>query len=68
VIATSTLDVWFDGGDDSEINEEVVGLGGYGKTLTVLWADSLPEPSEEEENEETEDQNRLPSERWRERG
>lgn len=68
VTASCTLDVWFDGGDDAEINEEVVGLGGYGKTLTVLWADSLPEPGEEEENEETEDQNRLPSERWRERG
>ena len=40
VVSTSTLDTWFDGGSTAELNEEVVGLGDYGKTLTVLWADS----------------------------
>ncbi len=68
--STSTLDTWFDGGSNAELNEEVVGLGEYGKTLTVLWTDSLPEPEEieESESEEIEDENLLPSQRWRERG
>jgi hypothetical protein len=68
VVATSTLDTWFDGGSTAELNEEIVGLGDYGKTLTVLWADSLPEPEEVEESEEREDEDLLPSQRWRERG
>jgi hypothetical protein len=67
VVSTSTVDTWFDGGSTAELNEEVVGLGEYGKTLTVLWADSLPEPEEAEENEESEDENLLPSQRWRDR-
>ncbi len=41
VVSTSSLDTWFDGGSTAELNEEVVGLGEYRKTLTVLWADSL---------------------------
>jgi hypothetical protein len=67
VVSTSTVDTWFDGGSTAELNEEVVGLGDYGKTLTVLWADSLPEPEEADENEESEDDNLLPSQRWRDR-
>jgi uncharacterized protein DUF955 len=66
VISTSRLDTWFDGGSTTELNEEVVGLGDYGKTLTVLWTDSLPDPDEFEGSEE--DENLLPSQRWRERG
>lgn len=62
------MDIGFDGGRATELNEEVVGLGEYGRTLTVLWADSLPEPDEEEENEAIEDENRLPFERWRGHG
>lgn len=71
VVSTSTLDTWFDGGSTAEINEEIVGLGEYGKTLTVLWADSLPEPDEVEESDdidEIDDENLLPSQRWRDRG
>lgn len=68
IASTSTLDTWFDGGGAAELNEEVVGLGDYGKTLTVLWADSLPDPDEPEEREEEDDENLLPSQRWRERG
>jgi hypothetical protein len=66
--STSTLDTWFDGENPAELNEEVVGLGEYGRTLTVLWADSLPDPDEagEAESEEGEDEN-LPSQRWRQR-
>src|ERR1700722_19993028 len=60
ISSTSTLDAWFDGNCSAEINEEVVGLGEYGKTLTVLWADSLPEPEDfEEEREEEDDANLL---------
>lgn len=69
VASSSTLDVWFDGGGDVELTEEVVGLGEYGRTLTVLSAETLPEPQDEnEETEEVQDENLLPSQRWRERG
>jgi hypothetical protein len=67
IVSTSTLDTWFDGGGTAELNEEIVGLGDYGKTLTVLWADSLPEPEEGEESEDREDENLQPSQRWRDR-
>jgi hypothetical protein len=67
VISTSTLDTWFDGDITTELNEEVVGLGDYGRTLTVLWTDSLPDPDELEESEESENNYLLPSQRWRER-
>lgn len=66
VASTSTLDIWFDGGGDSELTEEVIGLGSYGRTLTVLWGESLPELQEDEdESEEGERENMLPSDRWR---
>lgn len=69
VSSSSTLDAWFDGGGEVELTEEVIGLGEYGRTLTVLSAESLPDPPEEDEkSEEDEDQNLLPSQRWRERG
>jgi len=69
VSSTTTLDSWFDGGGTAELNEEVVGLGDYGKTLTVLWAGSLPDPEDDEEVENGDnDENLLPSQRWRERG
>jgi len=42
-MGTTTFADWFDG-DDTELTEEVVGLGEYGRTLTVLSADSLPAP------------------------
>jgi hypothetical protein len=68
LVSTSSLDTWFDDGNTAELNEEVVGLGDYGKTLTVLWADSIPEPEEAADSKETEDENLLPSQRWRDRG
>lgn len=43
---TSALSDWFDGGTDAEMNEDVVGLGSYGKTLTVLFTD---EPFEDDD-------------------
>jgi len=44
--------------------EEVVGLGSYGLTLTVLSGDPFFEVGEEE-SEENEAENILPSDRWR---
>lgn len=46
---TSTLQQWFGGKRHIEISEDVVGLGRYGKTLTVLYDINLPEPEDEEE-------------------
>lgn len=39
----STLQDWFGGDLEVELTEEVVGLGAYGKTLTVLTAPELPD-------------------------
>ena len=47
----SDLQDWFNGPHSVEITEEVVGLGKYGKTLTVLTALNLPDPEEIEEEE-----------------
>jgi hypothetical protein len=46
---TSNLQQWFGGNRSVEISEDVVGLGRYGKTLTVLYDIELPEPEEEDE-------------------
>lgn len=35
----SSLDDWFEGAPQIEMKEDVVGLGGYGKTLTVLFTE-----------------------------
>lgn len=39
----SFLSAWFDGAEDREFNEDVVELGRYGRTLTVLHALQLPD-------------------------
>mgnify|MGYP000895460139 CR=1 FL=1 len=36
---TCYLDDWFDGAPQVEVNEDVVGLGTYGKTLTLLFTE-----------------------------
>lgn len=41
---------WFGGTRGIELSEDVVGLGAYGKTLTVLFG--IEEPDEEEEEDE----------------
>jgi hypothetical protein len=48
---SSNLQTWFGGKRSIEINEDVVGLGSYGKTLTVLYDIDLPEPEDEEDEE-----------------
>lgn len=45
------LDDWFDGAPQVEVNEDVVGLGSYGKTLTVLFTDEALEDDEEDEDD-----------------
>jgi hypothetical protein len=49
---TSTLQDWFNGPNQQEIVEEVVGLGGYGKTLTILTGLESPDESEDDDLEE----------------
>ncbi len=44
---------WFDGDKAIELDEEVIGLGSYGYTLTVFSSDILPEdPDNDEDCEE----------------
>ena len=45
---TSNLQNWFGGKRSIEISEDVVGLGKYNKTLTVLYDIDIPEADEEE--------------------
>lgn len=48
---TSSLQHWFGGRRSIEISEDVIGLGRYGKTLTVLYDIKVPDPEEEEDEE-----------------
>jgi hypothetical protein len=48
---TSNLSDWFNGKRSIEISEAILGLGGYGKTLTVLYDIELPDEDEEAEEE-----------------
>ena len=62
----SSLQAWFERAPDIEFKEDVIGLGHYGKTLTVLFTEEAL--SDEDENEEDEDgEDDLPSNRWRKR-
>jgi hypothetical protein len=45
---TSNFQHWFGGRRNIEISEDVVGLGRYGKTLTVLHEIDVPDPEDEE--------------------
>ncbi len=47
---TSNLQHWFGGTYDVEITEDVVGLGSYGRTLTVLYEIELPDEEEREQD------------------
>jgi len=50
----SRLDDWFHDGPDVGVLEQIVGLGNYGKTLTVLTVEDLPDEEETAEDEELE--------------
>jgi hypothetical protein len=43
---TSNLQDWFGGPYDIEVTEDVIGLGNYGKTLTVIYDIDLPDEEE----------------------
>ena len=49
VKAWTRLDYWFDEGPKVEMKEDVVGLGHYGKTLTVLFTDETIDSEDEED-------------------
>jgi len=51
----SSMPDWFDGSPEAEVYEEAIGLGPYGKTLTVLTIDNLPDAEELEEEEDLEE-------------
>jgi hypothetical protein len=48
---TSCLQDWFGGRRHIEISEDVIGLGSYGKTLTVLYDIDVPDAEDEEDEE-----------------
>ena len=48
---TSRLQDWFNGPHRQEVVEEVVGLGSYGKTLTVLTGMEPPDETEDDEDD-----------------
>ena len=48
---TSNLRDWFGGRFDIDVTEDVIGLGSYGKTLTVLYDIELPDEEEREEED-----------------
>lgn len=48
---SSNLQEWFGGRRSIEISEDVIGLGKYGKTLTVLYDMDIPDPEDEEDEE-----------------
>ncbi len=47
----SNLQEWFGGCRSIEISEDVIGLGKYGKTLTVLYDMNIPDPEDEQDEE-----------------
>lgn len=50
--AESTLSVWFEGSTHTTLDEEIVGLGNYGLTLTVLSSEEIIEDPYEDESED----------------
>jgi len=59
-----SLCAWCNSAPDIEIQEEVIGLGHYGKTLTVLYTNESVDGLNEEDDEEYDCHDNLPSERW----
>lgn len=50
--AETTLADWFDGSGQVRLDEEIVGLGSFGCTLTVFSSDALTEDSDDEDADE----------------
>lgn len=51
-VGETDLAAWFDGPSKIALDEEVIGLGKYGYTLTVLSSEALPDDPSEEEDED----------------
>lgn len=60
---SADLGDWFIGGD-GEVTEEIVGLGEYGRTLTILSIDEQASAADPDDQPENEDEMLLPSERF----
>jgi Zn-dependent peptidase ImmA (M78 family) len=54
VCAPTSLADWFDGPGGCVLDEEVVGLGSYGFTLSVFSSEELPDDPDDDKDEETE--------------
>jgi len=52
---SSTFDSWIDGAPELDVNEDIVGLGSYGRTLTILFTDEPLADAEDEESSEEDD-------------
>jgi len=52
VEGASAFQDWFGGNLRSEVSEDAIGLGEYGKILTVLYSIELPEDSDEDSDEQ----------------
>lgn len=52
LVDQTDLATWFDGPGKISLDEEIIGLGKYGYTLTVLSSEALPEDPLDEEDEE----------------
>jgi Zn-dependent peptidase ImmA (M78 family) len=50
--ASTDLNSWFDGPREIALDEEIIGLGKYGYTLTVLSSEELPADPDEEDDED----------------
>ena len=48
------LSEWFDGAPNAAVGEEALGLGHYGRVLTILTCEDLPDPDEDQERMENE--------------
>ena len=53
-VGETDLATWFDGPGRITLDEEIIGLGKYGYTLTVLTSEGLPEDPLDEEDEDAE--------------
>jgi hypothetical protein len=62
MMGETSLSEWFDRPEGVRLDEEVIGLGSYGVTLSVFSNEDLPEEPSEEEDEEA-----MLEERWRPR-
>jgi len=63
----ASLANWFHAEHDCRFNEEAIGLGEYGRTLTILWGDSVPDQNDfrgAKEDADDGDENLLPSQRF----